>query len=78
MIGSPDQEYLLMEEESKRNKASIGGIMMNTSESMPNNVSESDYHGTLQSFGINANQIKNSLDNRSSSKLSGDSSADRR
>jgi len=55
MIGSPDEEYLLLEEEQNRNrnKASLtAGLMMNTSESMPNNVSESDYHGTLQSFGI--------------------------
>ena len=84
MIGSPDEEYLLLEEEERRNKvASISNnmgmaVMMNTSESMPNNVSESDYHGTLQSFGVTAHQLKNSIDNRSSSKLSADSSIDRR
>ncbi len=52
-------------------------ILAGTSESMPNNVSESDHQVT--SFGINTINIKqHSIDNRSLSKLSGESSAERK
>jgi hypothetical protein len=39
-------------------------------ESMPNNVSESDYHSTYR-HGLTIGQVKSSLDYRSCSKLSG-------
>lgn len=47
-----------------------------SNESMPCNVSESDYHASYKNF-LTIGQVKSSLDNRSTSKLSSSFSADR-
>lgn len=47
-----------------------------SNESMPCNVSESDYHASYKNF-LTIGQVKSSLDNRSTSKLSSSFSAER-